>query len=87
MAVVKTFWMTRPYSRPRVLVQVSSAINSRPTSCAVDSESAYPVVTCSGAMRYRSSATHGTSTPMNLANPTATAAMVPVWITRNSVQP
>src|SRR6266853_4314200 len=31
-AVVNTFWTMRPYSRPRVLVQVSSAISSTPTS-------------------------------------------------------
>ena len=31
--------------------------------------------------------THGTKTPRNFPNATATAAMVPVWITRKSVQP
>ena len=40
LAVVNTFWMMRPYSSPRVFVQVSSAINSTPTSCVVESESA-----------------------------------------------
>ena len=29
----------------------------------------------------------GKKTPRNLPNATPTAAMVPVWITRNSVQP
>ena len=31
--------------------------------------------------------TDGKKTPRNFPNATATAAMVPVWITRNSVQP
>ena len=35
----------------------------------------------------RSGDTAGTNTPRNRANATATAAMVPVWITRNSVHP
>ena len=39
-AVVKTFWTTLPYWRPRVLVQVSRAMSSRPTSCAVESDTA-----------------------------------------------
>ena len=39
-AVVKTFWMILPYSRPRVFIHVSSAIITMPTSCAVESESA-----------------------------------------------
>ena len=40
LAVVKTFWMIFPYSRPRVFVHVRSAIITMPTSCVVDSESA-----------------------------------------------
>jgi hypothetical protein len=35
----------------------------------------------------RSGDTAGTSTPRNLPNATATAAIVPVWMTTNSVQP
>ncbi len=37
--------------------------------------------------RNTSGVTDGTSTARNLANATATAAMVPVWITVKSVQP
>src|SRR3954470_4629770 len=40
--VVKTFCTIRPYSRPRVFVHVSRAMSRTPTSCAVESESAYP---------------------------------------------
>ena len=40
LATVKMFWTMRPYSMPRVLVQVSSAINATATTCAVDSDSA-----------------------------------------------
>ena len=39
-AVVKTFWMILPYSRPRVFVHVRSAISTMPTSCVVESDSA-----------------------------------------------
>jgi hypothetical protein len=39
-AVVKTFWMIFPYCSPRVLVHVSSAIITMPTSCVVDNDSA-----------------------------------------------
>ena len=39
-AVVKTFWMIFPYSRPRVFVHVSSAIRRMATSCAVESDRA-----------------------------------------------
>ena len=40
LATVKMFWTMRPYSMPRVLVQVSNAINATATTCAVDSDSA-----------------------------------------------
>ncbi len=36
----KMFWMILPYSRPRVFVQVRSAMSRQPTSCVVDSDSA-----------------------------------------------
>ena len=39
-AVVKTFWTNLPYSSPRVLVHVRSAIRTQPTSCAVESDTA-----------------------------------------------
>ena len=39
-AVVKTFWMILPYSRPRVFVHVSSAISSMPTAWVVESDNA-----------------------------------------------
>ena len=40
LAVVNTFCIELPYSRPRVLVHVSSAMSSMPRSCAVESETA-----------------------------------------------
>jgi hypothetical protein len=78
LAVVNTFCTIFPYSRPRVFVHVRSAMRPMPASCAVDSEMAYPVETCTGGIRYRSSATHGNRTPLKRANATATAAMVPL---------
>ena len=40
LAVVKTFWMSLPQSRPRVFVHVSSATSRMPSSCTVESETA-----------------------------------------------
>ncbi len=40
-----------------------------------------------GATIQLSGETEGTSTPRKRAKPTATAAIVPVWMTRKSVQP
>ncbi len=70
--------MIFPYDRPRVFVQVRSAISPMPTSCVVDRDKAYRLEMKIGGMRYRSSAIEGHRTPKYLANPTATAAMVPV---------
>jgi hypothetical protein len=41
LAVVNRFCTILPYSRPRELAHVSSAITAMPTSCAVESEMAY----------------------------------------------
>ena len=41
-AVVKTFWISLPTSKPRVFVNVKNPMSARPTSCAVESDSAYP---------------------------------------------
>ena len=38
--VVNTFWMMRPYSRPRVFVQVRNGMSTMPTSCVVDNDNA-----------------------------------------------
>ncbi len=40
LAEVKMVWTILPYSRPRVLVQVSSAMTPMATACAVESENA-----------------------------------------------
>src|SRR5215471_11666309 len=42
-AEVKRFCTIFPYSRPRVLVQVRTAMTAMPVSWAVESESAYPL--------------------------------------------
>ena len=82
LATVKTFCTVAPSRRPRQLTQVSSAITSIATSCWLETwyesgrgTSTFPADT------------QGRNRPRNLAKPTATAAIVPVWITRNSVQP
>ena len=43
--------------------------------------------TCSVVPRNTSGESHGQSTDVKRANATATAAIVPVWMTTNSVQP
>ena len=86
-AVVKTFWMILPYSRPRVLVHVSSAISSdadqlrrrqrqRVAGREVDRRDQVVVV---GDPRHQHAEV--------AREADATAAIVPVWMTRNSVQP
>jgi hypothetical protein len=70
-----------------VFVHVSSATSRIAISWVVDIDTAYPALRWIGATRYRSSAIPGRSAPRYLAKPTETAAIVPVWITRKSVQP
>ena len=41
-AVVKTFWISLPISKPRVFVNVRNPMSARPTSWAVESDNAYP---------------------------------------------
>src|SRR5215469_13955944 len=72
---------------PRQLVQVRAAITKTATSWPEESEMAYPPERWTGGMRYCCSEIAGQSTPVNRAKATATAAMVPVWMTVNSVQP
>jgi hypothetical protein len=78
---VKTFWITRPPWRPRRLTAVSRTMLAMATT--------RPAVTwkspASNSTTFSPSA--GTSTAVNLAKAMATAAMVPVWITVNRVQP
>ena len=81
LANVKTFCTIAPVRMPRIFTAVSSPTIAIPTSCCVVSP-AFPLP-----IKWFCAEIHGTKTPANLAKATATAAMVPVWITRNSVQP
>ena len=81
LAEVNRFWTIFPSRSPRLFDHVSRAITAMATTRCVDSETV-------PAWRSAFSAdTQGTSTPRNLAKATATAAIVPVWITRKRVQP
>ena len=69
-----------PAFSPVAFEAVRSAITARATSCTAEIEIG-PADT-QGVLE-----TAGTRTPRNRANATATAAIVPVWITRSIVQP
>ena len=80
-ATVKTFWTAAPVRSPVTLSQVSTAITTRATSCAV-------LKVTPGAERSTwASPTAGTKKPSVLAKATATAATKPVLMARSSVQP
>jgi len=78
---VNRFCMYFPPSMPRVLIQVKSRISRMETSCVV--------LKWSGPAENRMflSAIHGSMTPRNFEKAMATAAIVPHWMTRKSVQP
>jgi len=88
LMAVRVVWRKAAVRTPRTLIQVSSAIepiaNRRwgetPTSMG-------PLGSRSVVPRNTSGDSAGTNTAVNRAKATATAAMVPVWITRNKVQP
>src|SRR5439155_2169469 len=62
-AEVKMFWMIFPILRPRVLIQVKSAIIRTPTSCWRDRLIAYPEEMSIGGTIHEVGETQGTSTP------------------------
>ena len=72
LATVKTFCTSRPALMPRELMKVSSRMTSTATI--------WPLLILKAprSSRMNFSPSSGTSTPRNLANATATAAMVPV---------
>jgi hypothetical protein len=90
-ATLKTVWMFAPSVTPLMLIAVSTAIISMATTrwgerpswiaSAAPGRCSWP----NG--KKTSGVTDGTSTPRKRANATATAAMVPVWITAKRVQP
>src|SRR5439155_12507926 len=81
LATVNTFCTCRPASRPRAFKAVRSRITLAATACTGLAASG-PRRTSGGA-----GASAGQSCPAKVAKATATAAIVPVWITSTSVQP
>ncbi len=95
-ALVNTFCTAAPSRMPRVLVKVSSVITAMAARfVAFTPISMLPSTigptrsagTCAMCHSQSSAFTAGKKTPRNLPNATPTAAIVPVWITRNSVHP
>ena len=80
LAVVKEFCSHLPILRPRRFAAVSTAITT--IAPARSPESPAPP-----APNQRFEPSTGHITPAKRANATATAAIVPVWITSSSVQP
>ena len=83
LAEVNTFCTAAPSLTPRVLVKVSSVMITMAARFAVFSPK-LPDPMCTIQIVWL---TPGKNTPRNLQNATPTAAIVPVWMTRNSVQP
>src|SRR3984957_7630779 len=86
-ALVNIFCMILPSCTPRVFRNVKKMIISTAPSCCTDKLMAYFEDSVSGCTTHACGEIAGASTPRYRANPMATAAIVPVWITRNSVQP
>src|SRR5437764_4314611 len=86
-AEVKTFWISLPSANPRVFTNVRRTIINIATSCWVERLTAYRCESVIGEIIQFVGETKSVTTPRNRANATATAAIVPVCITRNSVQP
>jgi hypothetical protein len=91
LVIVNRFCVHLAALMPRVLSQVRTAITRIATRrCEVIETSrpppSGPPKSTIGTSRWDGE-TQGQRTPRNFAKATATAAMVPVWITRNSVHP
>jgi hypothetical protein len=80
LANVKTFCTMAPVRMPRVLTSVSSDDGDGQELLRGEAEFAR-------AEQIIRAEIDGKKTPVYLAKATATAAMVPVWMTTNSVQP
>ena len=83
LALVNTFCTAAPSRTPSVFSTVSSVITTIAARFAVFSPM-FPAPTCQ--IQFPA-LTRGKNTPRNFPNATPTAAIVPVWITRNSVHP
>ena len=103
LAAVKTVWIQAPSRTPWTFTQVSSSTTPIPSSrchetpisiasgCAVgwpnSANSASPGAGMCPSESQTSGVSDGHRTARNRAKATTTAAIVPVWITRKSVQP
>ena len=89
LATVNTVWIAAPSRTPRMFTKVRNAIITTATSRWFERPSSMvpPGRFSEPSLRKTSGVTDGTSTARNFANATATAAMVPVWITVKRVQP
>src|SRR5579859_7286487 len=86
-AEVKIFWIHFPSFTPRVFRYVRKIIISTATNCCTERLIANFEEKLTGGMTQVFGEIAGNNTPRYRAKPIATAAIVPVWITRNSVQP
>jgi len=90
LIAVSDVWMNAAVRTPRTLIHVSSTIDRIAKMRCGDSPTAMGPMGSGNLIvvpRKTSGDRDGTRTEVNRANATATAAMVPVWITTNSVQP
>ena len=84
---VRTFWISFPVRRPEVLTRLRATMSRTATSCWTERLTAYPEEMSMGLIRNVEEEMPGAITPRKRAKATATAAMVPVWITRKKAQP
>src|SRR5262249_44190366 len=85
---VSTVWISAATRTPRTLIHVSAAIDAIASMRCADKPTAIGPLGRSTVVPTNTSADRaGTNTAVNFANPTATAAIVPVWMTVNSVHP
>ena len=87
LANVKVFCTSLPSSSPRVLLHVSSRIIGDRDELLGRKADRVSAAEVHWRDQVIAAAIPGTSTPVNLANATATAAIVPVWMTRKIAQP
>ena len=88
LIAVSEVWINAAVRTPRMLIHVSTMIETiASTRCGDRPTSIGPLGNGSVNPRKVSAVRAGKNTAVNRAKATATAAIVPVWITANSVQP
>jgi hypothetical protein len=89
LATVKLVWIAAPSRTPRIFTAVSRATMTIATTRCGDRPSWIrpPGIANEPRSRKTSGVIDGQSTPRKRPNATATAAIVPLWITVNSVHP